>query len=306
MAVNQTRNAYFSEIARLMAANDDLMIVSVDLAGPPFDEIRARYPDRYIGVGIAEQNAVSVACGLAAAGAKPIVYAANPFPLLRAFDQVRNCACAMRLPVTLVGLGTGFSVAECGTTHLTVEDISLASSCAGLDVVGISDTEMATFFAKKTATCDKPTYLRFGKWAGDPLGVFGEREYAAGYRQIRPGKEAAIVSIGCTVKLLSETDLPTGVALYDWFRLSDPRGIAEELKGFDRILTVEEHQKRGGIGTLLLEAFNDLGITKTVKRIGIDLPDGYPGEYGTREYWLERFGVTRDHILELLGENKTE
>ncbi len=289
-----------------MATNDDLMIVSVDLAGPPFDEIRARYPDRYIGVGIAEQNAVSVACGLAAAGAKPIVYAANPFPLLRAFDQVRNCACAMRLPVTLVGLGTGFSVAECGTTHLTVEDISIAASCAGLDVVGVSDTEMATFFAKKTATCDKPTYLRFGKWAGEPLGVFGEREYAAGYRPIRAGKGAAIVSTGCTVKLLSETDLPAGVALYDWFRLSDPRGIAEELKGFDRILTVEEHQKRGGIGTLLLEAFNDLGITRSIKRIGIELPDGYPGEYGTREYWLDRFGITRDHVLKLLGENKTE
>jgi len=306
MAVNQTRNAYFSEIARLMAANDGLMIVSVDLAGPPFDEIRARYPDRYIGVGIAEQNAVSVACGLAAAGAKPIVYAANPFPLLRAFDQVRNCACAMRLPVTLVGLGTGFSVAECGTTHLTVEDISLASSCAGLDVVGVSDTEMATFFAKKTATCDKPTYLRFGKWAGEPLGVFGEREYAAGYRQIRPGKKAAIVSTGCTVKLLSETDLPAGVALYDWFRLSDPRGIAEELKGFDKILTVEEHQKRGGIGTLLLEAFNDRGITRPIKRIGIEFPDGYPGEYGTREYWLDRFGITREHVLKVLGGNTTE
>ena len=277
-----------------------------DCEGITLDTIRAEYPDRYIEVGIAEQNAVSVACGLAAAGAKPIVYAANPFPLLRALDQIRNCACPMKLPVTIVGLGTGFSVAECGTTHLTIEDISLASCCAGLEIVSISDREMAAWYARKVPSTEKPTYLRFGKWADEPLGSFTVADEAAGYRMIRGGDGAVIVSTGCTVKLLAGMDLPANAALCDRFRLSDARSIAKGLARYETVLTVEEHQKRGGIGTLLLEAFNDLGITKTVKRIGIDLPDGYPGEYGTREYWLERFGVTRDHILELLGENKTE
>ena len=306
MAVNQTRNAVFTEIGRMMATDKDLCIVSVDLAGPPFDAIRADYPDRYIEVGIAEQNAVAVACGLAAAGAKPIVYAANPFPLLRAFDQVRNCACAMKLPVTLVGLGTGFSVAECGTTHLTIEDVALASCCAGLEIISVSDVFMAAFYARKTALAKQPTYIRFGKWAGESLGDFTEDDDAKGYRKIRDGQTAAIVSTGCTVKMLSDTSLPAGVALFDWFRLSDSRAIAEALKPYGRILTVEEHVRRGGIGTLLLERFSDLGLTKGIERIGIDLENGYPGEYGTREYWLERFGMTGDHIVKRLGENRTE
>lgn len=127
---NKTRNVFFDKIYNLMKKDEDIVIISVDLAGPPFDRIRKDFPDRYIGVGIAEQNAIAVACGLCSVGKKAIVYASNPFSLFRGFDQIRNCVCMMKLPVIIVGLGTGFSLSDCGSTHFVIEDITLAATCA--------------------------------------------------------------------------------------------------------------------------------------------------------------------------------
>lgn len=297
MAVNQTRNAFFKTIGEAMCIDESIIIVAVDLAGPPFDEIREKYADRYIGVGIAEQNAIAIACGLASTGKRVVVYAANPFPFLRAFDQIRNCACTMELPIVIVGLGTGFSVAECGVTHLTIEDIALASLCVGLDIYSISDNNMAEFMALQITSFINPTYLRLGKWSGEPLGKFGKTEYEAGYRKIRDGDEVAVVATGDTSKLLLNMNLPRGYAIYDWFKLTDYKGLCDMLKHYERIVTVEEQQRRAGMGTILLEAFSDLGYKNNIQRIGIDLPDGFPKEYGNRGYWLNKFNITREHII---------
>ena len=300
MAANQTRNIFFDRVSNLMAKNKDIVIVSVDLAGPPFDRIRKEYPDRYIGVGIAEQNSVALACGLASTGKKVIVYAANPFPVLRSYDQIRNCACTMNLPITIVGLGTGFSVAECGTTHLTIEDIGLSSLCAGLDIYSVSDNDMASYLANHFTSFAKPTYIRFGKWAGDSLGEFTDSTFNIGYRIIKEGNRAAIISTGCTVSLLKQMALPEDVALIDWIKLSNTDYISEYLQNYKVVLTVEEHLKRGGIGSLLLDAFNTRDIDTKVKRIGIDLSNGYPQQYGDRTYWLQYFGITEKNINNLL------
>lgn len=297
MAANQTRNVFFQKIDELMGKDNSIIIVSVDLAGPPFDKIRKNHPDRYISVGIAEQNSVAIACGLAAAGKKVIVYAANPFPFLRAFDQIRNCACTMKLPIVIAGLGTGFSVAECGATHLTIEDIALASLCAGLDIYSISDDPMAEFMADQITSFTRPAYLRFGKWSGVPVGIFNHEIYRAGYRIVKKGKRIAVVGTGCTTQLLLNMELPDDYTIYDWFKLSDSKLLSESLCRYNEIITVEEQQRRGGMGSMLLEAFNDCGYQSRIYRIGIDLNCCYPQEYGDRGYWLKKFDITKEHIL---------
>lgn len=300
MAANNTRNVFFRMISELMSKDNNIYIVSVDLAGPPFDEIRNTYPDRYIPVGIAEQNSIAVSCGLASLGKKVIVYAANPFPLFRAFDQIRNCACTMNLPIIIVGLGTGFSVSECGTTHLTIEDIALSSLCSGLDIFSVSDIDVARKLAESIYLFNRPTYIRFGKWSDEPLSNYADIDFCKGYREIAKGNKVAIISTGCTVKLIKEMNLPDDVSLIDWFKLSSTTCLIEKLKNFETIITVEEHQLRGGLGSIILERFNDLGINKIIKRIGIDLLDSYPQEYGNREYWLDKFMISKQHILDLL------
>lgn len=296
---NSTRNVFFEEIHKIMLADENVLIVSVDLAGPPFDSIRNEFPDRYIGIGIAEQNSIAVACGLASIGKKVIVYAANPFPLLRSFDQIRNCACMMKMPIAIVGLGTGFSVAECGSTHFAIEDIALASICAGLDIISVSDCDIAKAVANLLFRNDKPIYIRFGKWADEPLGVCGELDFSKGYRVIKKGGDVAILATGCTVKLIYDMDLQN-VTLIDWFNVSNKKYLIDELKKFKRVVTVEEQLLRGGIGSIVLEEFNERDIKTPVSRIGLVFKDGYPQEYGDRTYWLETFNITKKHILEAI------
>lgn len=303
MAANQTRNIFFEKIGKLMSKDESIIIVSVDLAGPPFDKIREDYPDRYVSVGIAEQNAVAMACGLAATGKKVIVYAANPFLFLRAFDQIRNCACTMELPIVIVGLGTGFSVAECGATHLIIEDIVLASLCSGLEIYSISDNSMAEFMADQITMFTEPTYLRFGKWAGVSAGVFDNEVYKAGYRIVKQGNKIAVVGTGCTTQLLLNMELSDNYTIYDWFKLSDYTALCKSLREYDEIIIVEEQLRRGGMGSMLLEAFNDCGYQNHIHRIGIDLSCGYPQEYGDRGYWLKKFSITKEHILSICGRN---
>lgn len=296
MAVNQTRDAFFNQLACEMEQDEEIVIVSVDLAGPPFDIIRKKFPSRYIPVGIAEQNAIATACGLALTGKKTIVYAANPFPLLRALDQIRNGVCMMSLPVQIVGLGTGFSVAECGSTHFTLEDVAIASLCQGLEIYSVSDEKMAIELAQNIRRQSNPAYYRFGKWATGELSP-KPIDYAAGYRKIRGNGEMAVVSTGCTVKWLNEMELPQDVELYDWFKLSYADAIVEALSRKTKVVVVEEMLLRAGIGSILLEELNESKSCVSLARIGIGAEQGYPQRYGTREYWLKRYDICRERIL---------
>ena len=299
---NQTRNTYFSRIYELMQRDERIVIISVDLAGPPFDKIRDCFPKRYIPVGIAEQNAISVACGLASIGKKVIVYAANPFTILRAFDQIRNAVCAMKLPITIVGLGTGFSVAECGSTHLTLEDVALTSLCAGLKIYSPSDNNSAYYLANEIQNVCFPTYIRFGKWAGENLGDINGDIFTCGYRKIKEGKDVAIVATGCSCKLLMDMGLSDRIAIFDWFEISNVDALVNELRNYTVVISVEEMLLRGGIGSILLEEFSDKGIASRIKRIGIILEKGYPQEYGDRKYWLEKYNITSNNINRIVEE----
>ena len=133
MGAHEVRNVYLTRIIEEIKKGEDLYIVSADLAAPCMDEFRESCPRRYVSVGIAEQNLIAVASGLALSGKKVVAYAANPFTVTRAFDQIRNCVSMMNLPIVIAGLGAGFSVTECGATHFVLD-------CEGVDI-----SEASTF-----------------------------------------------------------------------------------------------------------------------------------------------------------------
>lgn len=301
MAVNQTRNTFFQQIAKEMESDKEIVIVSVDLAGPPFDVIRNQFPNRYISTGIAEQNAVAVACGLASCGKKPIVYAANPFPLLRALDQIRNGVCMMGLPVQIVGLGTGFSVSECGSTHFTLEDIALASLCQGLQIYSISDNKMAMELACALKYNKVPTYYRFGKWAGELLS-HAEIDYQIGYRELGNPGNVAIVATGCTVGLVNSMSFDRNVTIYDWFKPSYIDGLVQAIEGKKLVIVVEEMLRRGGLASIILEECNRQKKSIPIVSVGIDQQRGYAHNYGSREYWLEQCNITQESLQNIMDD----
>jgi len=145
------RDAFFNRVYELAKGDKNIMIVSADMGAPSIDKFRDNLKEQYVDTGIAEQNAVLVASGLALSGKKPFVYAIMPFVTTRVHEFAKLELGLMKLPVTIVGVGTGYSYDDSGPTHHTIEDISIMRAIPNLEILSPSDSNMASFFADKTS-----------------------------------------------------------------------------------------------------------------------------------------------------------
>lgn len=295
---NNSRNFFFEELGKHMK-EEDIYIVSADLAGPPFDYIREKFPQRYIPVGIAEQNLISVACGIALTGKKVVAYTSNPFVSLRGFDQIRNAVTLMSIPLAIVGVGTGFSISNYGTTHYTTEDIAMTSLCPGLDTISVSDCNVAEMIVNQFLRgLKKPCYIRFDKDCNGSIGCGEVVDFIKGWRYLTKGREKVIVAQGYTSQLVAKiSSVKVMPSIVDVFKNPfDEKSFVQMVSNYDKVIVVEEQQRRGGLGSIVLEMLNDWYIHKEVKRIGIDYGTCFPEVYGSREYWMNWFGITEENI----------
>lgn len=304
--MNGARYSYLRRICTLVEQGADIVIVSEDYAAPMFDDFRVKYPERFLSVGIAEQNGMAVACGLALAGKYPIVYGCAPFPLTRAVDQVKSAVAAMHLPATILNSGIGFGVPEFGATHFNMDDIAIVRGIPGIRIVTPSDNVMAEQFADYSITHSEPIYLRFDK---NSEGNLCKREkicFEKGYRILNSlDGNTDIVLITCgsmtsvllalSKKLLEENVCAAVVDLYGI--PFDEAGLLEEIRDLP-IVTVEEHLLKGGIGSSILEAVNVHKQKNYVTRLGVNLESGYPSVSGGRDYFMKQYGLSSDDILQ--------
>lgn len=283
------RDYFFDKIGSVME-DKDIYIISADLAGRPFDYIRKEYPDRFVPVGISEQNLISVACGMAMSGKRTIAYAANPFIVYRAFDQIRNSVSLMDIPVTIAGFGVGFGVSVCGTTHFTTEDFSMMSLCPNMKIVTVSDNTIAEKAFGEFLNCQTPTYLRFDKQCGGELGETTWEDYSNGFRYIQRGGNILFISTGYMSQLAKDSAGDQAVMdLFSYPFNSD--ALIGEIEKYRTIVVCEEQQKRGGLGSTILELMNERNVKAEVRLKSIDYGERLPSVYGSRSYWLEKYGL---------------
>lgn len=298
MKLNSARDYFFQQIG-LRLETEDIYIVSADLAGPPFDAIREKYPERFVQVGIAEQNMISVALGIATTGAKTIAYTANPFIALRAFDQIRNGAAMIHIPLTIVGVGTGFSISEYGTTHFCTEDVAIMRLCPGLKQVTVSDDTIAKLALQQFFDSNGLFYLRFDKMCGGTLFDDGP-VFDLGFRK-KTGSDSRVLLIteGYTSQVAKTIRWTEGYEP-DWIDIFtlpfDEEQFLSEVEKAKKIVVCEEQQKSGGLGSALLELLNAHNMQKELVHLGIDYSGSFPEEYGSRDFWLNSYGINADAI----------
>ncbi len=303
MGYNETRNKFFKEIGQIMDM-EDIYIVSADLAGPPFDYIRERYPKRYISVGIAEQNMISVSIGLALAGKKVIAYAANPFIALRSLDQIRNGICINKTAVTVAGVGTGFSVSSCGTTHFVTEDIAIMKLCPGIKQITVNDNDISDAALNYMLHNNRALYLRFDKECGGNLSETDKKDIDIdkGFRILNKNIcDICIVSEGYPVHMIKERykdneNVSTIIEIFS--HPFDRMKFVENIKDKKRIIVCEEQQISGGLGTEILEIINDFDLNIKVIRMGIDYKNNFPECYGSRKFWFKYYGFNEEKLNE--------
>ena len=293
----------FSETLQQLAAIDrNIIAVTSDSRGSgklvPFGN---KFPKQIVEVGIAEQNLVGVAAGLASAGKK--VFAVSPacFLTARALEQIKNDVAYSDNPVTVVGISAGVSYGALGSTHHSLHDFAVLRAINNITVVVPADnfeTEQATVLAAQT---DSPVYLRFGKKVMHNLKEVNDDVFEFGKgRIIMNGDDAVIIACGETVypaleaaRKLAEENLRVAVVSMHTIKPLDTELLAQLAKQCRAVLTIEEHSIYGGLGEACASYLMQHNLHKPFAIMGI--PDEYTVT-GSQTDIFNHYGITRDGI----------
>lgn len=296
------REIFFNRVYDMVKNDEDIIVVTPDLAAPSLDKYREDFPDHYLSVGVAEQSLISTSCGLALGGKKVIAWGLNPFVVTRALDQIRNTISLMNIPIVFAGLHTGLSSAISGATHVVITDLSLIRTCDNITTYNPSDCDICKDIFDDVLQFNKPCYLRFDKDINYNL-ERNDFNFNEGFSKIRNGKDTLVITTGFHVNLCLDVvdSLNNGIALIDVFKFPcNKNALAKEIKKYKKIITIEEHILQGGVSSFILELMADNEIVIPVKRLGIDIEKGYPEFFGNRKYFEEYFGLDKESLSSFL------
>jgi transketolase len=297
----------FSEVLQSLAAADrNIIAVTSDSRGSgklvPFGK---KFPEQIVEVGIAEQNLVGVAAGLAAAGKK--VFAVSPacFLTARALEQIKNDVAYSDNPVTVVGISAGVSYGALGSTHHSLHDFAALRAINNITVVVPADnfeTARATALAAET---NSPVYLRFGKKVMSSLKENNDEPFVFGKgRVITEGNDAAIIACGETVypavqaaKLLAAQGIQVTVVSMHTIKPLDTGLLAKLAGQCKAVVTVEEHSVYGGLGEACASYLMQHGLHKPFRIIGI--PDEYTVT-GSQQDIFNHYNITKEGIADVV------
>ncbi len=305
------RDALIEGLCRRMRTDGRTFFLSADLGAPALDRLRTDFPDRFINVGIAEQNLVNVATGLALEGFTVYAYAIASFLSMRAFEQIRvNLALMSQtrpLNVNLVGLGGGVSYDLSGPTHHCLEDLSIIRTLPNLMLLSPSDSIMAGRLADFSICMRRPKYIRLD---GKPLPcIYGQKsvfDWARGFHEHTVGDDLCIVATGyMTHKALGIARQLAGrirVGIIDLFMLNpvDGAALAQAMSRYTCVVTLEEgFIGRGGLDSLVASCVREYGLNVELKALGFK--DEYLFAPGARESLYRRHGLGQEQIVDLIA-----
>lgn len=295
------RTALIDELTRLAVDDPRVVLIVNDVGFSVIEPFQRQFPERFINAGVAEANMIGVAAGLALTGHRVFVYAIAPFTTYRCLEQIRLDLCRTKLPVTLVGLGGGYTYGQLGTTHHPTEDIAMLRALPGMRVFAPCDAFETRALVPHLGTGEGPIYLRLEK-AGQPDVHTAIPEVGPGRSvRVRDGADVTLIAIGTMVQMslaaaegLAVRGIEAGVISAVSLKPLDPALLEEQR--VRPVVTVEEHSLIGGLGAALAEAAADAGAPAPRLRIGV--PDSYAEVAGDQAYLRSLCGLTPEGIAE--------
>jgi transketolase len=291
------RNAFCNALVEL-AADPAFVFLTGDLGFKALEPLRDRMGARFINAGVAEQNMVSVAAGLAKEGLRPWVYSIAPFLYARAFEQIRNDVCLHGMPVVLVGNGGGYGYGVMGSTHHAIEDYGALLSLQGMRVyIPAFDGDLSEV-TRYLLRAGHPAYLRLG--VSEQPGWFSPPQFAP-WRHLLPGTGPTIVIAGALAGGILEAVHQGGISADVWL-VSElpvtelPSEFLSSLSRSDYLLVIEEHVCAGGLGQMLSHQLLLGGAApgQFVHRTAL----GYvSGKYGSQHFHRAECGLDPVSIL---------
>ena len=295
------RTSFINQLIKEAKTNNKIFLLVGDLGFSVVEPFAELFPERYLNVGVAEQNMTGIAAGLALEGFCVYIYSIGNFPTLRPMEQIRYDICYHNLNVKIVAVGGGYAYGSLGASHHATEEMGMLRTIPNMVVCAPGDPVEVKLITSFTAQHKGPCYIRIGK-AGEPL-VHEENSIVnldlGQILKIKNGNDVAVFSTGAMLKYVAEyveqNNIQASVYSFPFVKPIDIDYLTKILKSYKKIITIEEHQAMGGFGSAILEAINDLiednklDSSPLVKRIAI--PDKFYSVAGTQTYLRKLAGL---------------
>ena len=302
-AKKATRESYGEALLELGKENNNVVVFDADLSTATKTSIFAKeFPERFFDMGIAEQNMMSTAAGMATCGKIPYVSTFAVFAAGRAYDQIRNSICYPKLNVKICATHAGITVGEDGATHQMIEDISLMRTLPNMTVISTSDDIETKWAVKEISKINGPVYLRLARLATPQIYDENQKFEIGKAVQIGSGTDATVFATGVTVaeaikaqEILKERGVQIRVVDMHTIKPIDREIIVKCAKETERLISIEDHNIIGGLGSAIAEVLTDEYPVK-LERMGIK--DTF-GKSGKAEQLMKYFKITAEDIVEL-------
>lgn len=295
-----TREAYGEALRELGGQNENIVVLDADLSGSTKTAMfKKEYPTRFFNAGIAEQSMIGTAAGLAAAGKTAFASTFAVFATGRAFEQIRNSVCYPKLNVKVAATHAGLTVGEDGATHQAIEDVAIMRALPNMTVLVPADAAEAKAVVRWAAEYNGPVYIRLGR-SGVP-DVFDETyEFKFGKAvTLKEGTDVTLIGMGImtsaaleAAEMLAEEGISATVLNMPTIKPIDEEAIAAAAKATGAIVTCEEHNIIGGLGSAVAEVLAEKAPARLV-RVGVK--DTF-GESGKPADLLKKYGLTASDI----------
>lgn len=293
------RAAFSDALVELAKRDPKVLLLTGDHGYALFDAFRKECPKQYINAGIAEQNMVGMAAGLARMGFKPFVYGLAAFIPVRVVEQIKLDIAHDNLPVVLLGDGAGFVYSHLGTSHQSTEDIACTRAIPNLTVLSPADRFEQTLCMHWAYECNGPVYMRMGKSDRGDVHTAPLNVSMGSLLVVRksPSADIALIATGSMVKTaleLESTALPgVSVLSVPSIKPLKTEQLIEVLQQHRLLITLEEHHTDGGLGSLVCELSSE-HLPRQILRIGVK--DRFSEHCGTYQYLLDEHGLNIEQI----------
>ncbi len=300
-------SAYIGKLMELAEKDHDVLHLLAD-SGTGYDEMfRKNFPDQIFNFGIAEENMVAAAAGMATVGKKPFVFTAGAFLAYRSLEFIRDDVCFQNLNVKIVGMGSGLSWSSLGPTHHTTEDLAMLRAIPNLMILSPATPKQVAECVQVAYEHKGPVYIRIGM---NHEREFYDDNYALDVTSndvIRDGNDIVIYSTGSILdevdnacKLLVQDGISVKLVNVACIKPFNDKGLIEDIDAFQNIVSVEEHNIYGGLGSIISEiaAYNG----KNVRVLPIGIEDRFAEGYGSQVVVRNKNNLDSDSIYRRIKE----
>jgi transketolase len=297
------RDIFIQTLLDAALKDPNIILITGDLGFKVFDEYREKLPKQFLNAGVAEQNMVGLATGLALEGYNVFVYSIGNFSTLRCFEQIRNDVCYHDANVKIVSVGAGFSYGSLGISHHATEDISIMRTLPGITICSPGCDWEAKNCTQALIELQGPGYLRLDKTSAGSTQLLNETFELAKIRILKEGNDVTIVTTSGILKevlkaseVLLSHDLSAQVISVPTIKPFDKIGLVNAIRHKSGLVVVEEHTTNGGLGGLIAETLLENSFMPEYF-INLGLESKFSSVVGSQEYLQNVYGLSANHIV---------